>query len=131
MTQLATILDLDSFECLRPSQLVLPTALALINERDFVTGHLDEWSDWWPQAEAVVGFFNAWQLSGDRCYLDKVYCSWKFIKENLVDNESGEWFWSVSPQGEKDRVNDKAGFWKCPYHNSRMCLELIERIKEE
>lgn len=104
---------------------------SLINERDFVTGHLDEWSDWWPQAEAVVGFFNAWQLSGDRCYLDKVYCSWKFIKENLVDNESGEWFWSVSPQGEKDRVNDKAGFWKCPYHNSRMCLELIERIKEE
>jgi mannobiose 2-epimerase len=42
----------------------------------------------------------------------------------------GEWFWSVSPDGEKDRVNDKAGFWKCPYHNGRMCLELIERIKE-
>ena len=103
---------------------------ALINERDWVTGHLDERSDWWPQAEAVVGFFNAWQLSGDHRYLDKALGSWEFIKQHLIDKENGEWFWSVSSHGEKDRVNDKAGFWKCPYHNGRMCLELMERIKE-
>jgi len=103
---------------------------ALINERDWATGYRDERCDWWPQAEAVVGFFNAWQLSGDHRYLDKALGSWEFIKQHIIDKEHGEWFWSVSPQGEKDRENDKAGFWKCPYHNGRMCLELIGRIKE-
>ncbi|KUL06322.1 MAG: N-acylglucosamine 2-epimerase [Proteiniphilum sp. 51_7] len=102
----------------------------LINERDWASGHRDERCDWWPQAEAVVGFFNAWQLSGKSDYLDKACNSWEFIKLHLIDREVGEWFWSVSPDGEKDRVNDKAGFWKCPYHNGRMCLELIERIKQ-
>ena len=104
---------------------------ALINERDWSTGHRDERCDWWPQAEAVVGFFNAWQLSGEEAWLNKTGNSWDFIKQQLVDREQGEWFWSVSPEGEQDRVNDKAGFWKCPYHNSRMCLELIERIKQD
>ena len=102
---------------------------ALINERDRVTGHLDNRSDWWPQAEAVVGFFNAWQLSGKDDYLVKACNSWQFIKQQLIDEQNGEWYWSVSAGGEKDKVNDKAGFWKCPYHNGRMCLELIERIK--
>ncbi|MEN6588767.1 MAG: AGE family epimerase/isomerase [Proteiniphilum sp.] len=107
----------------------LNTHGALINEGDRATGYRDERSDWWPQAEAVVGFFNAWQLSGKSDYLDKACNSWNFIRQHLIDREQGEWFWSVSPEGEKDRVNDKAGFWKCPYHNGRMCLELIERIK--
>lgn len=102
---------------------------ALINERDRVTGHLDNRSDWWPQAEAVVGFFNAWQLSGKDDYLVKACNSWRFIKQQLIDEQNGEWYWSVSAGEEKDKVNDKAGFWKCPYHNGRMCLELIERIK--
>ncbi len=102
---------------------------ALINERDRVTGHLDNRSDWWPQAEAVVGFFNAWQLSGKDDYLVKACNSWQFIKQQLIDEQNGEWYWSVAAGGEKDKVNDKAGFWKCPYHNGRMCLELIERIK--
>jgi mannobiose 2-epimerase len=79
----------------------------------------------------VVGFFNAWQLSGDDAWLNKTRNSWDFIKQHLVDREQGEWYWSVSPEGEKDRVNDKAGFWKCPYHNGRMCLELIERIRQD
>ncbi len=102
---------------------------ALINERDWSGGHQDEWCDWWPQAEAVVGFYNAWQLTGKEDWLNKARNSWQFIKKYLIDEEEGEWFWSVSPDGKKDRVNDKAGFWKCPYHNGRMCLELIERIK--
>ena len=102
---------------------------ALINERDRVTGHLDNRSDWWPQAEAVVGFFNAWQLSGKDDYLVKACNSWRFIKQQLIDEQNGEWYWSVAAGEEKDKVNDKAGFWKCPYHNGRMCLELIERIK--
>jgi mannobiose 2-epimerase len=104
---------------------------ALINERDWASGHRDERCDWWPQAEAVVGFFNAWQLSGDEEWLNKAHDSWQFIKQHLIDKEEGEWYWSFSPDGVKDRVNDKAGFWKCPYHNGRMCLELIERIKQD
>lgn len=102
---------------------------ALINERDWESGHRDESCDWWPQAEAVVGFYHAWQLTGKEDWLNKARNSWQFIKQYLIDEEEGEWFWSVSPDGNKDRVNDKAGFWKCPYHNGRMCLELIERIK--
>ena len=104
---------------------------ALINERDWASGHRDERCDWWPQAEAVVGFFNAWQLSGDEEWLNKAHDSWQFIKQHLIDKEEGEWYWSFSPDGVKDRVNDKAGFWKCPYHNGRMCLELIERIRQD
>ena len=104
---------------------------ALINERNWATGHRDNRCDWWPQAEAVVGFFNAWQLSGEEEWLNKTCNSWQFIKQHLVDEDNGEWYWSVSPEGEQDRVNDKAGFWKCPYHNGRMCLELIERINKD
>ena len=104
---------------------------ALINERNWATGHRDNRCDWWPQAEAVVGFFNAWQLSGEEEWLNKTRNSWQFIKQHLVDEDNGEWYWSVSPEGEQDRVNDKAGFWKCPYHNGRMCLELIERINKD
>jgi mannobiose 2-epimerase len=101
----------------------------LMNEKNVETNHLDTNCDWWPQAEAVVGFFNAYQLSKKESYLEKAIRSWNFIKENLIDNENGEWYWSVSKDGQKDTLNDKAGFWKCPYHNSRMCLELINRIK--
>jgi len=101
----------------------------LINERNWASGHRDQRCDWWPQAEAVVGFFNAWQLSGDDEWLAKALSSWQFIKQYLIDTEQGEWHWSVSAEGKKDCANDKAGFWKCPYHNGRMCLELIERIK--
>ena len=61
----------------------------------------------------------------------QVLKSWQFISENIIDHENGEWLWAVNENGEKDTTNDKAGFWKCPYHNGRMCLELIERIGSE
>jgi mannobiose 2-epimerase len=93
----------------------------LMNEKNVANNHLDTNCDWWPQAEAIVGFFNAYQLSKKESYLEKVFNSWSFIKENLIDKENGEWYWSVSKDGHKDTLNDKAGFWKCPYHNGRMC----------
>lgn len=102
---------------------------ALINEKNYVTGCRDENNDWWAQAEAVIGFFNAWQLSSTDEWLNKACCSWYFIKDQLIDRVHGEWYWSALPNGEKDLENDKAGFWKCPYHSGRMCLELMERIK--
>lgn len=83
---------------------------------------------WWVQAEALIGFYNAYQLTGDENYLDIVYKNWKFIKKHILDQQNGEWFWGI--YGDYSLIEkDKAGFWKCPYHNSRACLELINRIK--
>jgi mannobiose 2-epimerase len=83
---------------------------------------------WWVQAEAMVGFFNAWQLSGEEKYLQLSLNNWAFVKKYIIDKEKGEWFWGVTESLEVMPGQDKAGFWKCPYHNSRACLELIHRI---
>ena len=56
---------------------------------------------------------------------------WKYIKEQLIDWDNGEWYWSRHKDGSLNTTDDKAGFWKCPYHNSRMCLEIIERTAED
>lgn len=84
---------------------------------------------WWPQAEAMVGFFHAWQLSGFQPYLDHVLASWQFIKRHIKDNANGEWFWGVDENNNLMAGQDKAGFWKCPYHNSRACLEIISKCE--
>lgn len=84
---------------------------------------------WWVQAEAVVGYFNLWEHFGAEDGLENALHCWEFIKAGLVDRENGEWFWSVRADGTVNRDEDKAGFWKCPYHNSRMCLEIIERTE--
>lgn len=83
---------------------------------------------WWVQAEAMVGFFNAWQLSGEDKYLQLSLRNWEFVKKYIIDKKKGEWFWGVTDALEVMPGQDKAGFWKCPYHNSRACLELIHRI---
>lgn len=83
---------------------------------------------WWVQAEALIGFYNAYQLTEKEEYLEIVFENWNFIKKYILDHKNGEWFWGI----HKDYSlieKDKAGFWKCPYHNSRACLELINRIK--
>lgn len=92
-------------------------------------GHLETDRHWWVQSEAVVGFLNAYELTGNGEWLDKALKCWKYISENLVDRAGGEWFWSISNEGIPNRNGDKAGFWKCPYHNSRMCLEVIARAE--
>lgn len=84
---------------------------------------------WWPQAEALIGFYNAYQLTGKEEYLDIVYKIWKFTKKHMIDHQNGEWFWGVY-EDYSIMKKDKAGFWKCPYHNGRACLELINRIKD-
>ncbi len=103
---------------------------SIINEKNYITGHTDANCDWWPQAEAMVGFFNVYELSKEEEYAEKTLAIWEFIKQFIVDKNAGEWHWSVSATGEINEHDDKAGFWKCPYHNSRMCLELISRIHE-
>lgn len=104
---------------------------SMIHEANLDTGHVDDDLHWWVQAENVVGWFNVWQHFGDEEAFKKSEKCWHYIKENLVDYDNGEWFWSRHPDGTLNTVDDKAGFWKCPYHNSRMCLEIIERTAEE
>ena len=83
---------------------------------------------WWVQAEAVVGFFNAWQLTGEQQFLDKSAAAWNFIQRHIIDHTRGEWFWGVTETDVVMQGFDKAGFWKCPYHNSRACIEMIKRL---
>jgi len=103
---------------------------SLVYEKDYSSGHINTNRSWWAQAETVVGYLNAFELSGDEKYLDNSINCWNFIKNNLVDNKNGAWFGSVSESGVVGSEN-KAGFWTGPYHNGRMCLELIERISAD
>ena len=100
---------------------------SMVHEANLDTGYVDTDRHWWVQAENVVGWINIWQYFGDESALQKALRCWQYIKDNLIDREGGEWWWSRDPERNINRKDDKAGFWKCPYHNSRMCLELMER----
>lgn len=89
---------------------------------------IDTDKHWWPQAEAVVGFLNAYQLSGEDLFARKALNSWGFIKKFMIDHKEGEWFLKVNKEGLPYPTDEKAGFWKCPYHNGRACMEIIKRI---
>jgi len=93
-------------------------------------GRLCEEFHWWPQAEAVIGFFNAWQISGESKYLSHALKSWEFIKKYIVDKKNGEWLWGVDKKLTPLPI-EKVNGWKGPYHNGRMCLEMIRRIGDE
>ena len=100
---------------------------SLIHEANLDTGFVDTDRHWWVQAENVMGWVNIYQYFGDDNAMQKALNGWQYIKDNLIDRVGGEWWWSRDPQNNINRKDDKAGFWKCPYHNSRMCLEIIER----
>ena len=102
---------------------------SMIHEANLDTGQQDDDLHWWVQAENVVGWYNIYQHFGDEEALEKAFRCWTYIKQNLIDYEHGEWYWSRHADGSLNTTDDKAGFWKCPYHNSRMCLEVIERVK--
>ena len=100
---------------------------ALIHEANLDTGQVDDDLHWWVQAENVVGWYNIWQHFGDEEALNRAEKCWQYIKKQLIDFDNGEWYWSRHANGVLNTTDDKAGFWKCPYHNTRMCLEIIER----
>ena len=101
---------------------------SLVNESE--NGVVDTTRVWWVQAEAVVGFLNGYQKQGDKKFLDASVDIWNYIKEYFVDKRNGsEWFWSV----KEDHTPDEKPIvepWKCPYHNGRMCFEVLRRMKD-
>lgn len=107
----------------------LDTDGGIMNEANHHGMLTDTDKHWWPQAEALVGYVNAWQLTGDQKYLAAAARVWSFIKVHLIDKTNGEWFWRVTRDGIVNYDEDKAGPWKCPYHNGRAMIELISRLK--
>ena len=101
---------------------------SLVNESE--NGVVDTTRVWWVQAEAVVGFLNGYQKQGDKKFLDASVDIWNYIKKYFIDKRNGsEWFWSV----KEDHTPDEKPIvepWKCPYHNGRMCFEVLRRMKD-
>lgn len=98
-------------------------------EYDAPSNYLVKEKHWWVQSEAVVGFFNAWQLTKNTDYFFKSFYNWQFIKNYILDREKGEWHWGIKDDYSIMKEEDKLGIWKCPYHNSRACLQIIKRIE--
>lgn len=100
----------------------------MIYEKNPDTYRVDADRHWWVQAETVVGYMNLFQHFNDKGALQKAIACWDFIRKYLIDRENGEWYWSIRADGTVNREDDKAGFWKCPYHNGRMCMEVLMRL---
>jgi mannobiose 2-epimerase len=100
---------------------------SMLTEKNYATGHFRTQRSWWEQAETIVGYLNAFELTGDESYLNRSLKCWEYLKKYFIDTKNGGWFSSVSESGVPG--GDKAGFWICPYHSGRMCMEVIERVK--
>jgi mannobiose 2-epimerase len=97
---------------------------------EYVPGSSDKGEkEWWTIAEAVVGFFNAYQLSGNSIYLEKSLGMWDYLRKYFIDDKNGEWFYRIDKNHTPVPSYAKVSLWKCPYHNSRMCMEMIRRIE--
>ncbi|WP_291634375.1 AGE family epimerase/isomerase [Clostridium sp.] len=101
--------------------------LGVINETE--NGITDTGRVWWVQAESIIGFYNAYEKTGDKKYLKATEELWKYIKNSVVDKrENSEWFWKLSEDNSPIPDMPIVEPWKCPYHNGRMCIEIIERM---
>lgn len=99
---------------------------SLLNEAE--NGRDDTTRIWWVQAEALVGFLNGFQKQGEEKYKDAACHIWDYIKKYMLDKREGsEWYWSVDENGVPAR-KPIVEPWKCPYHNGRMCMEVIKRL---
>ncbi len=103
---------------------------ALNYELDPVTNHLNTERSWWVLAEQMVGFYNAYQITGEEHFKRKSEKSWDYINSKFMDNTHGEWHGYVTPEG-KPKLASKINFWKGPYHNARACAEMMRRISKE
>lgn len=92
-------------------------------------GKVDRDKHWWVQAEAIIGWVDAYKISKDSKYLDNAMRIWDFVKANIIDKKQGGWFWRVDINGKPVMSDCKVGFWKCPYHNTRALIESYNRLK--
>jgi mannobiose 2-epimerase len=93
-------------------------------------GLVDTHKSWWVQAEAMVGFYNAHQLSGEAHFAQAAYRCWEYIQSEVIDRTYGDWFKLLRRDGTPEPGSYKAGPWECPYHQSRACLELMARLAQ-
>jgi mannobiose 2-epimerase len=106
---------------------------SIFYERSSRGEFVDPNKHWWAQAEAVVGFYNAFQLARDERYRETAERAWDYIDTRIIDREHGEWRAKLRPDGTPWKESEDpdaclVGPWKCPYHNGRMCMEMIERL---
>ena len=102
---------------------------ALNNERE--GDRIDSQKIWWVQAESVVGFYNAYQKNPQKTeYLHTAEKIWEFIQNHVIDSRSGEWIESIPADNLPDSGQALVHPWKCPYHNGRMCMEMIQRLSQ-
>lgn len=98
------------------------------HEYDPEMGEYDTHREWWVSAEAMVGFWDTYVATKDPVYQKLAATAWSFIQNRLKDKKAGEWFWGIDPDGIPMQSEPKAGFWKCPYHTVRACLEMRDRV---
>lgn len=102
---------------------------ALNNERE--GDRVDDQKIWWVQAESVVGFYNAYQNEPQKTeYLHTAEKIWEFIQHHVIDSKSGEWIESIPADNSPDSGQALVHSWKCPYHNGRMCMEMMRRLSQ-
>lgn len=100
-----------------------------VKNESFKAG-VDETRVWWVQAEAIVGFCNAWQKTKNVKYLTAVKRIWNYVKQHMIQPQvGGEWFWEVNKEGNPIKEKPITEPWKCPYHNGRMCFEIKRRME--
>ncbi|MFO8000148.1 MAG: AGE family epimerase/isomerase [Marinilabilia sp.] len=102
---------------------------SLYYEKDLDSGNLQKDRHWWVQAEALVGLMDAFENSGDPKYFERFLEIWRYIRHHMIDQDKGGWFGIIEDNGLPGREGVKAGFWKCPYHNTRALMETIQRIR--
>lgn len=133
------ILD-DAVLSKRVHAIALPMAETVFNEGIGADGGLcyegkngkiiDAGCEWWPQAEAIVGFLNVFELSRTEKFFSAAQRVWNFAEKNLVDRVHGEWFWRINADGKPDAKLPKVSEWKGPYHATRACLETMRRVEK-
>ena len=107
---------------------------SIFYERNSKGEFVDPNKHWWAQAEAVVGFYNAWTLTGQDRFRKAAERAWSYIEARIIDKQHGEWLAKLHPDGTPWQESEDAdaclvGPWKCPYHNSRMCFEMMDRLE--
>lgn len=101
---------------------------SLANECD--RGVVNTYRVWWVQAESVVGFLNGFEKTPTCArYKEAFLNQWEFIQTYLIDRRPGsEWFYETYEDGRPDENKPIVEQWKCPYHNGRMCMEVLKRL---